>query len=90
MKRSRLQRKIDILKIVEDEEPIVPNRIAGMSNINSVDLMVMLSELETQKLVTIEVIGKRQRPHKRLVYITENGSKAIREYQSLRGKLGGG
>lgn len=88
MKRSRLRRKIDVLKVVEAEESIVPNRVAGITNINHVDLMLMLSELETKELVSIEVIGKPERPYKRVVCITAKGSTAIREYESLCEKLG--
>jgi predicted transcriptional regulator len=88
MKRSRLQRKIDVLKVVESGESIIPNRIAGITNINTVELMLMLSELETQKLVTVEVIGKSERPYKRIVGITAKGSTIIREYESLCDTLG--
>lgn len=88
MKRSRLRRKIEVLKVVEAKEPIVPNRIAGITNINNAELMLMLSELETQKLVTVEVIGKRERPYKRMVGITAKGSTVIGEYELLCEALG--
>jgi predicted transcriptional regulator len=80
--------KIDVLKVLEDENPVVPNRISGMTKINYVELMQMLSELETKGFLTVEAFGKRERPYKRLVYKTEEGAKAIRDYESLLEKLG--
>lgn len=80
--------KIDILKILEGEEPIVPNRISGMANINYVELLQMLSELETKGFLTVKAIGKSERLYKRLVYKTEEGARVIREYESLLEKLG--
>ena len=88
MKRSRLQMKIDVLKILEDETPVVPNRISGMANINHLVLMQILSELETKGFLTVEVVGKGKKPYKRLVYKTEEGAKAIRDYESLLENLG--
>ncbi len=80
--------KIDVLKSLEDENPVVPNRISGMTNINHLMLMQMLSELETKGFLTVEAFGKGKKPYKRLVYKTEEGAKAIRDYESLLEKLG--
>jgi len=94
MTRSRLQMKIDILKTLEDENPLVPNRILGMTSMrarasmNHLVLMQMLSELETKGFLRVEVVGTDERPYKRLVYKTEEGAKAIRDYESLLENLG--
>jgi predicted transcriptional regulator len=80
--------KIDVLKVLEAEDPVVPNRISGMTHINYLDLAQILSELETKGFLTIEAVGKREKPYKRLVYKTEEGAKAIRDYESLLEKLG--
>jgi predicted transcriptional regulator len=80
--------KIEVLKVLEDEESVVPNRISGKARINYVDLMQMLSELEMKGFLTVEAVGKSERPYRRLVYKTEEGAKAIRDYESLLEKLG--
>jgi predicted transcriptional regulator len=87
MGRSRLRRKIDVLKVLDDE-PVIVNRISGIANINYVELTSMLFEMEKKGLVTLEVIGKKARPYKRLVYQTDKGSKAVRAYEYLLEKLG--
>jgi predicted transcriptional regulator len=89
MKRSKLRRMIDVLTVVDDHEPVVLNRLVGMTNINYVVLMAMLADMERKGLVAIEVIGKGERPYKRLVSKTAKGSKARRDYEALLENLGG-
>ncbi len=89
MKRSRLRRMIDVLRVLEDHEPVVLNRLVGLTNINYVVLSAMLEDMEQQGLVTIEVVGKGERPYKRLVSKTAKGAKARQEFETLLTTLGG-
>lgn len=89
MKRSRLRRMIDVLQVLEEHEPVVLNRLVGLTNINYVVLSAMLADMEENGLVSIEVIGKGERPYKRLVSKTAKGSKARRDFETLLANLGG-
>jgi predicted transcriptional regulator len=80
---------IEVLQALEDHEPVVLNRLVGLTNINYVVLSAMLEDMEENGLVSIEVIGKGERPYKRLVSTTEKGSKTLRDYEALLVNLGG-
>jgi predicted transcriptional regulator len=80
---------IEVLQALEDNDSIVLNRLVGLTNINYVVLSTMLDDMEGNGLVSIEVIGKGERPYKRLVSKTEKGSKIQRDYEALLANLGG-
>lgn len=83
MKRSKLERFVEILKLLAINGPLIPEQIMGKSNINSIVLKEDLCFLVKQGLVKEQAISKG-----RIVFeVSQQGINVLTYFREIKQML---